>query len=236
MLLTPAALLPAGEAERLNSLHHYALLEALQADVFDELVTLAAQIFSLPIAYLAIVDAHQVYYNATYGFAGPAPQPRVNLLCAQVVKHNRVVVYHDLATSSATSFDARAIEYSLAQRARFYVGAPVRMPDQHTIGTLCLVDQQPREFSAEEQLLLELLASLVSELIVLRQRCRALAKLGERRWALVQTEAKEEVQALSALVRYLLARYGTVIPVPDQVLHPVSRRLEDLRVILGVGT
>nr|WP_218779877.1 GAF domain-containing protein [Hymenobacter crusticola] len=45
------------------------------------------------------------------------------------------------------------------------------LPDQHPLGTLYLIDHRPRTFTAQEQHLLELLAALVSQTIVVRHRC-----------------------------------------------------------------
>jgi transcriptional regulator with GAF, ATPase, and Fis domain len=225
-------LLPANEAERLRSLHQYEILHSLQEDLFDELVVLAGALFRLPIAYMSLVDAERVHYKATYGFPRILPRLRAELLCAQVVKQGRVVVYHDLAEAKRTPLDAAAIQNCLEQHARFYAGAPLRMPDQHIIGTLCLVGQQPREFSADEQQLLEELAAIVSRAIVVRHHCHHTPVLGKARWLATQREARDEVYGLGALERYLTARYGPAVPVPDEVLRPVRRRLHDLRVVL----
>ena len=232
MVAVPQMLLPADEAERLKSLHRYDILHSLQEELFDELVALAAALFRLPIAYIGLVDAEQVYYKASYGFPRIPPNPRRELLCALVIKHGQVVVYHDLATASQTPLDALAIKNCLTQQVRFYAGAPLRMPDQHNIGTLCLVSSQPREFSAAEQQLLESLAGVVVQAIVVRHHCRRNPVLGEAHWQAIQREARDEVYGLGALVRYLAARYGTAVPVPEEILTPVRRRLHDLRAIL----
>lgn len=231
MLATPPTLLPADEAARLQSLHSYAIVQSLQEEVFDELVALLANLFRLPIAYVGLMEADQLSYKATYGLPRQAAHPRAGTLCAQVVKYNRVVVYHDLAEAPQTSLDALAIQNSLAYKVRFYAGAPLRMPDHRTIGTLCLAGQQPREFSPVEQLLLEVVAEVVSHAIAVRSGCCG-SNLDDRRWLEIRTQARDEVYALGALVRYLSARYGTSTPVPEEILHPVMRRLHDLRAIL----
>lgn len=232
MIATPTILLPTNEAERLQSLHYYDIVDSLQEELFDELVALTASLFRLPMAYVGLVEAQQMRYKATYGLPRLPPQPRATLLCAQVIKHNQVVVYHDLATTAQTPLDARAIQEGVAHNVLFYVGAPVRMADQHAIGTLCLVGPQPRKFSLTEQQVLGDIASLVSRAIAVRHFCRNSPLLGEARWQEVQEQAREEIYALGALVRYLFARYGTGVPVPEEILHPVQRRLHDLRAIL----
>lgn len=230
MLVTP--LIPATEAARLASLRHYDVLPFLREDVFDEFVSLAARIFSLPISLFNLVDAQQVSTGALYGLPGLTPQPRAERLCSTVVAHNRVVVYHDLVAAPQLSVDAVAIQATLAQGIRFYAAAPVRMANGHSIGTLCLLDQQPREFTAEEQRVLQALADTVSQAIMARHHCHTAAGLGEAHWLRLRPQLHEEVHELAALVRYLLTRYGALTPVPDEVLHLVLRRLADLRALL----
>lgn len=230
MIPTSPTLLPADETARLQSLHSYAIVQSLQEEFFDELVALLASLFRLPIAYVGLMEADQLSYKATYGFPHQTAHPRAGSLCAQVVKYNRVVVYHDLSEVTPTSLDALAIQNSLAHRVRFYAGAPLRMPDHHTIGTLCLAGQQPREFSPAEQQLLEIVAEIVSHAIAVRSYCHRSSQ-GDVRWLETRTHARDEVYALGALVRYLSARYGTSTPVPEEILQPVMRRLYDLRTI-----
>ncbi len=232
MTATPAILLPANEAERLRSLHQYEILHALQEELFDEMVVLAGAAFRLPIAYVSLVDAERVHYKATFGLPPLPPNPRAELLCAQVVKHGRVVVYHDLAAAARTPLDDAAIQKCLDQGMRFYAGAPLRMPDQHVIGTLCLAGPQPREFSDEEQQLLEELVGIVSQAIVVRYHCHRTLALGPAQWQALAQAARDEVYGLGALVRYLTARYGPAVPVPEEVIRPMRRRLHDLRAIM----
>jgi GAF domain-containing protein len=230
MLVIPLA--PVAEAARLASLRHYDVLPFLREDVFDEFVALAARIFSLPISLFNLVDAHRVSSEAHYGMPEATPQPRAKMLCSTVVKQNQVVVYHDLTATPQTSANAVAIQATLAKGIRFYAAAPVRLANQHSIGALCLLDQQPREFTAEEQHVLQALADTVSQAIVARHHCHTSPGLGEAHWQRLRTHLHDEVHGLAALVRYLLTRYGTLIPVPEEVLHLVLRRLADLRALL----
>lgn len=233
MLLVPT--LPVTEAERLAYLYQHEVLPFLRDEVFDEFVGLTARIFSLPISLFNLVDEHHVTTAAHYGLPGATPQPRAEMLCSTVVAQNRVVVYHDLTLATRTPTDAVAIQATLAKHIRFYAAAPVRLPNQHSIGALCLLDQQPREFTAQEQHVLQSLADLVSQALAVRHQCRSTSELGEIRWQGLHLQLHDEIQALGALVRYLLTRYGTTIPVPEEVLNLVLRRLADLHVVLQPG-
>ncbi|AMR26763.1 hypothetical protein A0257_06320 [Hymenobacter psoromatis] len=227
-----ADLSPVNELERLYALRQTDILHSLQEEVFDELVALSARLFGLPISYITLLDTDRLHYKASYGLPLPPPAPRQDVLCAQVVRHNRVVLYHDLNAATQTPVDAPAIASALAQQARFYVGAPLRTAADHAIGTLCLVGPTPRSFSPQEQQVLEQLATVVTGLVVVRQRCLHTPALGAAHWRRVRDLVREEIHSLSTLMRYLLQRYGALVPVPDDVLHLMERRLRDVQLLL----
>ena len=227
MNATPASLLPPGEAERLQTLWHYAVLPSLREPVFNELVGLSARIFNLPIALIALVDADEVSYKANEGLPGLLRQPRVEALCALAVRQHKVLVLADVANEQSLTVEAATA--AGAKNLRFYAGAPLIMPNQCAIGTLCVIDHRPRTFSADEQQLLEQLAALVSDTIALRHAC---AGQGNAHWPDVQQHLADELRELVALVRYLSARFGTQVPISAAVLEPVQRRLHDLSAVL----
>ena len=196
----------------------------MQEPLFTDVVELAATLFNVPISLLALVGADEVEYKATHGLPGLRSQPRVEAICSLAVKEEQVVVFTDLAHSHALTLEA-----DMAARAkglRFYAGAPLCVASGYCLGTLCLIDRQPRSFSAAEQQVLELHAQVVAGLLVVRQHCLA-NPTQEHDWVAVRTELSWEVKALIALVRYLATYSGTHIPVPADVLDLVSRRLKD---------
>jgi transcriptional regulator with GAF, ATPase, and Fis domain len=225
--MTPDSLLPADEAARLRSLHYHAILHALNEAVFNELVQLTAQIFSLPISLIALVDADETVYLANQGLADTHRQPRVEAICALAVRENKPVVFPDL-TRAQQQLTAEAREAAQAKNLQFYAGVPLRMPDQRTIGTLCVIDHRPRPFTTAEQAVLERISQLVARTIVVRHYC-LVEGLGEDHWQAVQALLVEEI---GALARYLNAHLAGQLPVPPQVLEPVMQRLADLDQLL----
>jgi GAF domain-containing protein len=206
-----------------------------QEDIFDELVALNAYLFGVPISYITLADADYLRYCASYNTAPPPPAPREQMLCTQVIEQNRVLSYHDLAATHQTDTTVTAIQHALAQQARFYAGAPVRIPGQSAIGTLCLVGHQPRSFSTREQQVLEHLACIVSQTV--RRHClyHQAPVLNETTWQVLRGQVRDEIRALVTLVRYLLRRHGPTVPVPKDTLHLVTRRLQDIHILLQEG-
>lgn len=233
-LAAASGLLPPNETKRLQALYHYDVMPARQEPVFDELVRLSAQVFGLPISLIALVDAEEVAYKANEGLPGLLHQPREEAICAMVVNQRTPLVFTNLTKPDQLQrLTAMASAAAQAKDLQFYAGAPLSTPIHYLIGTLCVIGNEPRSFGTEERQLLEQLAGVVSELITIRHVCLTHQKVTSReRWQSLQTLMTEEVQQISVLVHYLLAQFGTKTPVPLGVLKPVSRRLDDLHLLL----
>ncbi|WP_022823595.1 GAF domain-containing protein [Hymenobacter norwichensis] len=225
-------LIPADETQRLGSIRHYDVANSLQETIFGEFVSLTARIFSLPISLIALVEEEQVQYTANFGLPTVKSQPREEALCSTAILHNKAVVYSDLATETSPLITRDAAEAANNKGLRFYAAAPIRMLDERRIGSLCVIDRQPRPFSADERALLERIATLISQMVAVRYCCLATPSLGLTQWQLMREQIQEEIQGLAALVRYLITRHGTQIPVSQDMLTLITRRLNDLSVIL----
>ena len=228
MTRTPVSLLPDDESERLHSLRAYDVLPVLTEPLFDEFVALTAQVFSLPISLIAVVEEDEVLYPASVGMPGHVSQPRVETLCATAIQKARAVVYHDLALETSVTLSPEALQAANGHKLRFYAGALLRLPDQRPLGTLCVIDRQPRTFSAAELLVLDHLAALVSQTIAVRLGDEVRSAAGPGRWEQLRAHLQGELRELTALVRYLFTRHGVQVPVPADLLAQVERRLLEM--------
>lgn len=231
-MLTPASLLPTDERERLHSLHYHALAATFREPILQELVRLTARIFTLPISLISLVAEQEVTYIGNEGLPELVSQPRVEAVCALVVQQRKFVLFTDLeAEAQAAHLTPQALEAAQRHQFAFYAGTPLLLPDQRAIGTLCVLDHEPRQFSPDEQTLLTRLAHLVAQTLVVRHYC-LVEELGDEHWRTVQALLVEEVGALTALVRYLCTRFGQQVPVAPMLLEQVSRRLSDVERLL----
>jgi len=219
----PHALWPPEEENRLAVLRAYDILHSLQEPLFTKLVELTARLFNVPISLISLVDAEEVEYKASYGLPELRTQPRGEAMCALPVKYEQAVVFTDLALDNSLTMEAATAAH--AKGLRFYAGAPLRMRTQACIGTLCLIDRQPRAFSMPEQQVLEHLAHVVAHLIAVRHACVARQSAGSDAWVVVSGKLKVELQALIALVDYLVGYSGPHVPVSATVLASVAQRL-----------
>ena len=150
--------IPANEADRLHLLHELDILDTEPEPVFDQITALAKDIFQVDAAIITLVDGQRQWFKSKVGFA-ENETPRDVSFCAHAVAQGSTMVVND-----ATG-DERFVDnpYVTAEGGlRFYAGATLELGNQLHLGTLCIIDSQPREFSEQQQRWLEALATWVT--------------------------------------------------------------------------
>lgn len=157
--------MPANEAERLAALHRYQILDTPPEAAFDRITALAARLFNVPIALVSLVDESRAWFKSSFGFDA-SEVPRDDTICSIALLYDDVFVVPD------TRLDERLICNPLVQQEpglRFYAGAPLLTSSGFNLGTLCLLDMQPRDpFTPEQKRLLADLAAIVVDELELR--------------------------------------------------------------------
>lgn len=232
MPATPPFLLPANEVARLQALHQLDIQHSLRETVFTAFVRLMTQVFQLPISLISLVEEDEVHYIANEGLPGLRSQPRIEAICSLAVREGRAVVFADVA-QAGPHLPEQAAAAAQQKQLRFYAGVPLCLPDARCIGTLCLIDHQSRLFSPPEQAVLEQFSDLIVHTLAVRHYCLTGAGLGPAHWERVEAKLQEELQALTAMVRYLTTRYGATVPVSSLLLDQVARRGRDVTALLA---
>ena len=150
---------PTNESGRLAALEQYHILDTAPETVFDHYAALVAQLFHAPISIVGMIDEHRHWFKATVGVSASS-NTRPNAFCTHTILSDEVLCVPD-ATQDARFASNPVVTGSL--HIRFYAGAPLMTKDGHRIGTLCIFDTQPREFSASDRNTLEQLATLVMQ-------------------------------------------------------------------------
>lgn len=154
--------LPPNEAERLQALRDLVLLDTPPEARFDRLVNLAAHEFEVPIALISLIDEDRQWFKARVGFDAPE-LPRPLAFCNHAILSPRALVVEDLA-NDVRFFDSPVV--AGGPRVRFYAGTPLRLPDGHAVGTLCILDTRPRRLDAISIAVLNGLRDLVVQELV----------------------------------------------------------------------
>ena len=148
--------LPANEEQRLRTLHSLALLDTPAEERFDRITRLAARLFDIPIALITLVDADRQWFKSRFG-ESRTQTPREQSFCAHAILDTEMFVINDALNDDRFADNPLVSGQS---RIRFYAGQPMVAPDGSRVGTLCLIDHRPREFSEAELQALRDLAAL----------------------------------------------------------------------------
>lgn len=159
-------IIPSDDAERLAALKRYDILDTPPEDAFDRVAELARNIFQVPIALVALVDEYRVFFKANKGMEGTKEVNRGVSLCSLAILNKEVTVFENAVLEPCLLKNPLvAGTFGL----KFYAGAPVTTLDGHRVGTVCIVDKKIRQFSEEDKVVLQQLASIITDELELRR-------------------------------------------------------------------
>ena len=156
------------EVERLAVLRSYGLLDTPAESAFDAVTRLVSRLFEMPTVLISLIDEDRQWFKSRVGMSVCETTREVSF-CTHVVDDDAPLIVPDACA------DARFADNPLvtgAPHIRFYAGAPLRAPEGVILGTLCLIDSKPREFSAEDMAQLGELADLIVERMKLQHNER----------------------------------------------------------------
>ncbi len=145
---------PANEAFRLASLKALEILDTDPEERFDRLTRLARRMFGVPIAVVSLVDENRQWFKSCQGLDA-SETPRDVSFCGHAILGDDILLIRD-ATRDERFHDNPLVTGD--PNIRFYAGCPIRVRNGSKIGTLCLIDREPRDLSDEDLSLLRDLA------------------------------------------------------------------------------
>jgi len=135
-----AASIPFNERERLAALHRYRILDTQPEAAFDELAELASTVCDAPIALVSLVDTSRQWFKARIGIDAQETS-RASSFCAHALLGSDVFTVHDALTDPRFATNPLVVG---EPHIRFYAGAPLTSSNGLNLGTLCVIDRQPR--------------------------------------------------------------------------------------------
>lgn len=156
---------PHDEPQRLRALEKYNILDTPPEESFNSITILAAHICHTPIALMVLIDRDRQWFKSTVG-TKVKETPREFAFCAHTIMHRSLMIVSDALR------DKRFVGNPLVAagpRLRFYAGAPLITPDNRALGTLCVIDTEPRTLTAAQKKDLLALSRLIMTELELRK-------------------------------------------------------------------
>lgn len=154
------------ERDRVEEVRRMKILDTAAERIFDELASLAARIFEVPIALVAFADPERIWFKSCIGLSA-AYAPREITLCKHTIQQSKVFVVNDATR------DERFMCNPLVKgdpKLQFYAAAPILSADGYALGVVCIVDRVPRQFDPSQLSVLQSLARIAVEQLELRKQ------------------------------------------------------------------
>jgi two-component sensor histidine kinase len=189
-------IIPVDEADRMAAVRRYDILDTPPDGSFDRITAIASRRMRVPISIISIVDHDRIWFKSHHG----VPVQEIGRdpgLCASAI----------LSLEPHILEDARADPRSLANPLvagefglRFYAGVPLRTHDGYNLGTLCVIDKEPRPISQDQIDDLKDLASVVMDQLELRLSARRAVARAEIMAREIDHRVMNSLQFVSALL------------------------------------
>ena len=209
--------IPANETQRLGVVRALDILDTAPDIAYDEIGELAAQICQCPVAYISIMDDDRLWLKAKYGLPPDLNQcPREISFCATTVCGAEMIVAPDLREDSRFN----QIPFVTGEpHFQFYCGIPLVTEEGYALGTLCVLDFEPRQLTFEQAESLRRLSHQVMTQLELRRKLiefdQTVKQLDRAHTDLVTEKARTEellVNILPVSVAEELKKSGKVHP------------------------
>ncbi len=150
---------PAGfERLRLDAVRQLELLDTPGEERFDRITRIARELFGVPVAEINLLEETRQFTKSPQLPGVPTDSDRSQSFCDVTIQRPELLVVPDATKDDRFSWRSTVTG---ERHIRFYAGRPLSLGDDYRVGTLCLVDTAPREFTPDQYRLLEELGQWV---------------------------------------------------------------------------
>ena len=231
--------IPKNEAQRLAKLKSLEVLDTLEEEAYDDLTFLASHICEAPISLVSLVDGSRQWFKSNYGIDAKET-PREYSFCGHAINQDSLLIVED------TTLDDRFKDNPLViggPKMRFYAGAPLIFEDGIRVGTLCVIDREPKVLTEKQKSSLQALSRQVVAQLKLRYKLKEMAALDKAKdefLAVVSHELRTPITSLHGSLKILehksMSFDETARPMIDIAVRNSDQILKIVNDILDLST
>ena len=231
--------IPSNEILRLKALKEYSIFDTLPEKEYDDITQLASQICGTSISTISLIDEKRQWFKSKVGLGIDETSKEISFCGHAIMEPDKIFTVKD------SRLDARFQDNPLVigePHVIFYTGVPLVSQDGFALGTLCVIDDQPKELNQDQLLALKALSNQVVSLFELRKSKMQLERLTndleirnkelEKFARVAAHDIKSPLNNISGLTEILLHQYSAILDdegkMMMQMLDTSSQTLRDL--------
>ena len=230
----PAFPIPENEDRRLKALADYNIMDSLPEQAYDDFARLASTICNTPIALITLLDDKRQWFKSNIGL-DVNETPRSQAFCAHAIMNtNEVMIIEDAATDERFASNPLV---TADPNIRFYAGAPLVTPTGEALGTICVIDREPRKISENQLEALQILSREIIVQLELRKSIAALEQtvleqvkhvelLQEYQQDMEKVRTSLEAQTLTDMLTRVHNRHSFDIKIEEEYLRAVRYKAD----------
>jgi GAF domain-containing protein len=164
--VTPEMRVVLDDADRLRALYELALIDSDEEPVFNALTSLASKIVGTPISVMSMVGDEYQFFKSAYGMGDLRSTPLSHAFCKHVVVDDAPLIIEDARVDDVLHDNGAIKDLGVIG----YLGFPLHIGSGKTLGSFCVVDNQPHKWSNDDIAVMRELAQMVTAEIDLRAR------------------------------------------------------------------
>lgn len=231
--------IPSNEILRLKALKEYSILDTLPEKEYDDITQLASQICGTAISSISLIDEKRQWFKSKVGLDVDETAKEVSFCGHAIMEPDQIFTVKD------SRLDERFQDNPLVvgePHVIFYTGVPLVSPEGFALGTLCVIDDKPKELNQDQLLALKSLSNQVVSLFELRKSKMLLERLTndlenrnnelEKFARVAAHDIKSPLNNISSLTEILLHQYSAELDedakMMMQMLDSSSQTLREL--------
>jgi len=152
-MISPA--IPPQEGARLEALRKLHILDTPPEARFEQLTSVAMKALQMPMASVSLIDTDRQWCKSSPGMAKPSVDRAISF-CGHTILQDTPLIVQDAREDTRFSDNPLVSENP---HLRAYVGIPLKSEDGYNVGSFCVLDSKPRDFTPEQIEIMQVLAA-----------------------------------------------------------------------------